>query len=169
MKKMLLFLFLAVLTLSLPGCGASAEMPEDFSFRLTWGVYGVSSYDSAAGRLVKTTDATHPEDYTAALQLTEDQLQQVWDAVSALDLDSYPDEYDPTPGIAAEPSETLILTVSYGAYEKTVSCQGVAGVSVLSKSAGEGRKFLAACKTIQELLTATDAWNALPDYEFYYD
>ena len=45
---------------------------ESFSFSLVWNCYGVSSYDSETGRLIKTTDATNPEDYITHCELTED-------------------------------------------------------------------------------------------------
>ena len=32
-----------------------------------------------------------------------------------------------------------------------------------------GQKFLDVCKAIEDILTSTDEWKALPDYEFYYD
>ncbi len=63
MKKT--FSILLVLMLLLPSAGCLGkpvkhfEVPADFSFSLTWGCYGISSYDSRTGKLVKTTDATH--------------------------------------------------------------------------------------------------------------
>lgn len=62
--------------LSLVGCNKQEPksnptvVPEDFSFALTWNCYGVSSYDSQTGKLVKTTDATNPDDYVTYYQLT---------------------------------------------------------------------------------------------------
>ncbi len=41
-----------------------------FSFSLTWGCYGVSSYDSKIGVLLNTTDATRPDDYITTYFLT---------------------------------------------------------------------------------------------------
>ena len=48
---------------------------ESFSFSLVWDCYGVSSYDSETGRLIKTTDATNPEDYITHCELTEEQMR----------------------------------------------------------------------------------------------
>ena len=64
MKKFALILALLMLISCLSGCEEKIlpdERPEDFSFSLIWGAYGTSSYDSRTGKLVKTTDATHPE------------------------------------------------------------------------------------------------------------
>ena len=37
------------------------ELPEDFSFSIVWGTYGVSSYDSKSGKLFKAIphNSTH--------------------------------------------------------------------------------------------------------------
>ena len=40
------------------------EMPEDFSFSIVWDCYGISSYDSATGKLVKTNDTKNLAKYT---------------------------------------------------------------------------------------------------------
>ena len=71
---------------------------EEFSFSLTWGCYGVSSYDSKTGKLIKTTDATNPEDYVTDYQLTDEDKEYFYDLISLLDINSYPDEYDPDNG-----------------------------------------------------------------------
>ena len=33
----------------------------------------------------------------------------------------------------------------------------------------KGQAFLSACEEIKDILTETDEWQALPDYEYYYD
>ena len=123
-----------ILAIGLAGCGkphttASGEqaalhtesaMPEDFSFSLTWGYCGVSSYDSADGRLVKTWDAARPEDYETSHALSEEEKAYVYGLLSALDLDAYPAVYDPNEGMGSAPPMTLILTVRGNGTEKTV-------------------------------------------------
>ncbi len=140
---------------------------EDFSFALTWGCYGISSYDSATGKLVKTTDATHPEDYVTEYRLTEAERQQIQRLIRELDLDGYPSRYDPNPDVSSEPSMTLILTARTAEGEKTVRAENIA-IMTDAKDA-RGRKFLDACRAIEELLYATDAWQALPEYEYFYE
>ena len=72
----------------LAGCEKkSAGVPEDFEFSLTWGVYGISSYDSQTGRLVKTTDATHPEDYVTTHRLTQEERETLWQVIRDLDVE----------------------------------------------------------------------------------
>lgn len=65
-------------------------MPADFRFSLTWGCYGVSSYDSATGRLVKTSDATRPEEYTATYFLDREELEAVWREICRIGVFRYP-------------------------------------------------------------------------------
>ena len=75
MKKIALIFTFIMLLPCLSGCGNKIlpeERPEDFSFSLIWGVYGTSSYNSRTGKLVKTTDATHPEDYVTYMHLSDE-------------------------------------------------------------------------------------------------
>ena len=146
---------------------AKTDVPEDFSFAITWNVFGISSYDSATGTLVKTTDATHPEDYVATHYINEKEAGRVWQLIQKLDIESYPDEYDPNPGMRSEPPMTLILTVRTADGEKTVKAEGIA-MSYESKDE-KGQKFLDTCRAIEEILTDTEEWKALPDYEFLYE
>lgn len=146
----------------------AAYMPDNFSFCLTWNTYGISSYDSATGKLVKTTDATNPEDYITTLHLDSKQLLQIGALLRDLDMESYPEEYDPHAGtLESMPSMTLILTLRSGGAEKTVRAQDIA----LTYESGDpkGQKFLDVCKEIRDILTATQEWQALPEYEFIYD
>lgn len=138
---------------------------EDFSFALTWGCYGISSYDSATGKLVKTTDATHPEDYVTECRLTEAERRQIWKLLQKLDAGSYPEEYDPGNGMS-KPPMSLVLTVRTAEGEKTIAARGIA--ASYESQDPKGQEFLNACRTIEELLYGTEAWKALPDYEHYY-
>jgi len=141
---------------------------EEFSFSLTWNTYGVSSYDSETGRLVKTTDATNPDDYVTYHRLTEQEKEQVYALIKSLDIQSYPDVYDPhNGGLASTPSMTLILSVKTDSFEKTVTAENISlGYEAKNK---KGQKFLEVCRDIREILIETDEWKALPEYEFFYD
>lgn len=155
--------------------GVDAAVPEDFAFSYTWGCYGVSSYDSETGKLVKTTDATHPEDYVTELHLTKEQLQQVWTWLLQLPLAEYPASYDPyndpasEQKIATEPSRDLVLTVRQRGTETTIACRNIC----LGGSSGgydeKAKAFLAFCDRLERLLTGTPEWEALPPYEFLYE
>lgn len=146
----------------------NTDVPESLSFSLTWNTCGISSYDSATGKLVKTTDATNPEDYVTTLQLDGTQLFEIWELLWELDIETYPDEYDPQGGeLSSDPSMTLILTLRDGDKVKTVRAEDIA----LSYESDDpkGQKFLDTCKGIRDILTATEEWKALPEYEFFYD
>lgn len=145
----------------------NTDVPDNLSFSLTWNTYGISSYDSATGKLVKTTDATNPEDYVTTLQLDGTQLFAIWELLWELDIETYPDEYNPHGGLASSPSMTLILTLREGDKVKTVRAEDIA----LSYESDDpkGQKFLDTCKAIRDILTATEEWKALPEYEFFYD
>ncbi len=166
MKKLvLLILFVWVFVLS--GCG-EADVPEKFEFSLTWGVNGISSYDSETGRLVKTTDATDPSAYVTEYILTEKERAEIYGLIRKLRVESYPDDYDPhNGGLASEPSMILILSVHTEAGDKTVTADDVA-LTYKSKNL-KGQRFLTVCEKIVEILKSTDEWKALPEYEFFYD
>ena len=144
------------------------DVPDNLSFSLTWNTYGISSYDSATGKLIKTTDATNPEDYITTLQLDGQQLFGIWELLWELDIETYPDEYDPHSGeLSSDPSMTLILTLRDGDKVKTVRAEDIA--LTYESNDPKGQKFLDTCKGIRDILTATDEWKALPEYEFFYD
>lgn len=139
----------------------------DFSFSLVWDCYGVASYESASGRLVKTTDATNPDDYVTTLYLTEDEMSLVFKLIDELDINSYPDNYNPHPdGFASDPPMTLILTVTCDGVTKTVSARDIAYSFISEKP--EGQRFLMTCKQIIDLLTSSEEWQSLPEYEHFY-
>jgi len=142
-------------------------VPEDFSFFLRWGCWGISSYDSKSGVLIKTSDATHPEDYVTEYVLSPEETENIYDMLRTLDINRYPAEYHPDPTLATSPAMTLVLTVRAGGQSRTVTCKNIALIYEASNK--KGQAFLSACRDITDLLTATDAWQALPDYEFLYD
>lgn len=139
----------------------------NFSFSLTWNTYGISSYDSKTGTLIKTSDATNPKEYTTNLKLTEQQYSAIWKLIKGLDIESYPDEYNPHGNGASTPYMTLILSVKADGIDKTITVKE----TMLSYEADnkKGQKFLDTCKGIRDILTATEEWKALPEYEFFYD
>ena len=158
-------ILLLSLTLGLTACGGGNRVPEDFSFAISWN-HGVTSYDSATGVLVKESDATHPEDYTTEYRLTEQELQMVWQLIQQLDIQSYPDQYDPNPGKQSKPPTSLILTVRTAEGEKTIAARGInAGYESPDP---KGQKFLDVCRAIEEILTGTKAWKDLPEFERLY-
>lgn len=138
------------------------EMPDDLTFRLVWNV-GNSSYNSADGTLIKESDATHPEDYTTTLLLNQKEKEQIWEILKWLDIEQYPDEYDPIPGVSSKPAQTLILSVSYGKLDKTVTCRGISWSR--TSDIPQGQRFLDAVYGIIDILVGSEEWLALPEFE----
>ena len=79
---------------------------------------------------------------------------------------SYPDVYDPQNGMS-KPSMTLILTVHCNGTKKTIKAENIS-LSFVSEDE-KGQAFLSVCEAISNRLTATEEWNALPDYENLYE
>ena len=86
-------------------------------FFLRWGVFGISSYDSKTGVLIKTTDVFNrsPDDYKTSLTLSDAQRLRIDELINELDIESYPDEYDPYLAedgttIESSPSATIVLS-----------------------------------------------------------
>ena len=150
-------------------CGyPKEEYFRNFSFALTWGCYGESSYDSATGILVKTENATNPAEYVTKYYLSEERKEQVYALIQELDLGSYPDFYDPHEGtLGSDPSMTLVLSVSVNGTRKTVQAKDIA-LGYQAKNE-KGQRFLTVCQKIASLLTDTEEWKALPEYEFFYN
>ncbi len=177
MKKYIAFCLILALLLSLAGCSSSDDVPaldydgltvpEDFSFAITWGCYGISSYDSKTGTLIKTNHATHPEDYITHYELSDEYREKIYRYITEMSPGTYPDEYDPHYGkVHVIPSETLILTVRFGDVEKTIVARGVD--SLREAEYKQGQDFLTAFRSIIDILTESEEWKALPDYEFRY-
>lgn len=176
-KKLASLLLILAIAAALASCGRTVEgVPDDFSFSIVWGVFGISSYDSKTGKLQKTKDATDVERYTAYVKLTDEELRTVCRLLcSDIDLDEYPDSYDPFNApdaetkIATEPNETIIITVTENGRTKTVRCVGIALAGFSACRDDASRAFLASERAVVELLTSHPAWRAFPDYEFYYE
>ena len=140
---------------------------ENFTFFLRWGTEGQSSYNSESGELIKTTFVCDrsPDEYKTTLKLTYEQKKQIYEIIKDLDIFSYPDEYDPNmkdngTTIINEPSDTVIISVK----GKTVSCCDVAFFGT-TDSTEKGKVFIRAIKDIISIITSSEEWKALPEYE----
>ena len=139
---------------------------DSFSFSFTWNVLGISSYDSTTGKLVKSSHATNPDDYITTYILTNAQKEKIYNLIASLDITSYPDQYDPHNGEGfGIPPTYLILSVQTNTTEKSIS---TTGFIFYDAENSRGQNFLNVCYEIINILTATEEWQALPDYEFHY-
>ncbi len=169
MKKLIALVLNVLLVLSLAGCNSPSDdgqtnVPEDFAFSLTWGTLGLSSYDSQTGKLIKTTAAKNPSDFAAYYKLTEKDKEYIYGLIEALDIDTYPDVYNPYGDVIylTQPRSELILTVIQNGKTKTIKSECFAEHH--SSNDPKGQAYLSLCLEIIDLLTSTKEWKALPPY-----
>lgn len=160
---------LLIVVILLTGCSrdsAKSDMPEDFSFSYVWGANGNSSYDSTTGKLIKDRMANTEKKFETTLKLNKEELNEIWEQLSDIDISGYPTYYNPKPDVHSEPSMTIELRISYGDVQKLVACRNIC----YSYQSGDekGQKFLSLCKMIEDMIIATDEWKELPEYENYY-
>ena len=154
------------------------NIPEDFSFTLEWDNRRRSTYDSLTGKLIKERWSFNPgvhtiSDYSTKYFLSDMSKSVIYYMIKELDLDSYPERYDPFNGDSSIPSETIVLTVKYGDYSKTIICPEIkmldySYISFLPENETDKKaeQYVNLIKIIVRLLTGSDEWKALPDYDF---
>ena len=135
---------------------------EEFSFAFTFGYYGNSSYNSNTGKLIKNNQNA------GTMQLSEEAIDEIYQLLCDLDIQSYPDVYDPVNDPNSDgwvdntmPTTTFILTVTTSEWTKTVTCEDI--TSGLWGYDEPSKAFMNVCKEIQILIKSTDEWKALPD------
>ena len=142
------------------------DVPEDFSFSLNWGVEGISSYDSATGKLVKDNEAYYVAEFTTDYTFKALDIEYIYILLMDLNIDKYPDEYAPNIN-PTSPSEKIILTVRMGNKVKTVTVEAAAFFNDYSDR--DATAFFYTCNTIAGMLESTDEWKALPDYDRFFE
>ena len=143
-------------------------VPEDFTFSLVWGCGGDSYYDSKTGTLVKQNCATNVKDFTTVFYMSDLQKAEIYDLICDMQPETYPDSFDPLIGASA-PSRTIILTVKTGndSAAKTITCKDVTLGNEPNGKMGE--KFMKVHDKIVKIVTSSNEWRSLPEYEFFYD
>lgn len=130
------------------------QMPDDFSFALTFGTFGSSSYSSKTGQLKKTAGSV------ATYFLTEEEMQTIYDAIREMNIDHI-DEFGYKDFQGSDPHLTIWLTVRTGDLSKTVGFKEIAGYH--AHRTLRGAKFLNVVRTIKDILENTEEWKALPE------
>lgn len=169
MKRIIIVALVLTLVFSLTSCVKqvnSVDVPADFCFYIEWDCNGDSTYDSKTGRLVKQKSATKIEDYTTTFLLSDEQKAEIFSLISDMKPETYPDEYNPLKGVT-EPTRNIIITASYNGKTKTITCMNVSLGN--TPDCNKGKKFMAVHDKIVGIITSSAEWQALPDYEFYYD
>ena len=154
--------------------GYAADQSLEFS--LVWNTYGISSYDSRTGELIKTRDAQNPEDFETTMFLPSSQLNTLRVMLENMDLDAYPNQYDPFNAPDAEvqkmctPSQDVILTVySEGKIVKRIECKNVLYFGMDEGYDENAEAFIEFCKLASDFICMSDEWKALPEYEVLYE
>lgn len=174
MKKILFIIFCIIL---LSAC-AQNEPIDDFAFRVRWNTYGLSSYDSASGVLIKTTHATTPDDFKTTLLFSDHELQEIRTVIRTLDPvpyeNFYPDIKDEykepniSYGFETKPPSLWELEVWDGTSHYTIKTHAVVGWSdeMLTEQTIAWRNVM---QTLIQTINKTKAWKSLPEYEFLYE
>ena len=169
MKKLNINLIILTVLFSaffLFSCSGKETISENFDFCLQWNTYGVSSYNSSVGKLIKTNDATHPELYETELILDDDKKEEIRKLISGLDFEKYPEDYA-IPNSQSKPPMTLCLVVDTENEHHVINAENI-GQSFESDDP-DAQKFLDVCSGIIDIITSTHEWKSLPDYEFLYE
>lgn len=171
MKKYLLILIaLIIVAFCFTGCkqpNLPEKMPENFSFSITWGVGGNSTYDSKTGKLIKSADATDVSKYSTTYKMSKEELNYVYNLILDLNLEQYDTELNKSGEIQSIPPQKLCLTVNADDFSKTIKFTD-ADWNTTTNDTPE-TQFLITIKKISEILTNSNEWKELPDYEFYYE
>ena len=185
-KIMIMIAFMAIILLSIAAwfysyynrkCLDNIPASEkDFSISLTWGISGQGFYDSKTGTLIKMTNATNPEDYTTTLQLSEAEKNALYNLITRMDIEAYPEQYDPYNDQNAEikiagskPSSKLILSIQTDTIDKTIECSCVLSFGEGKGYNDEAQAFLDLCEQIYSIIILSEEWKALPEYEVLYE
>ena len=161
----------------IPGQDLSGtELPSDFAFSIVWNCYGISSYDSRTGKLVKTTDASDVRKYTSYVKMSDNELKLVYKYLCKdIDLKNYPAEYDPfnAPDAVQRktsmPDQTIVVAVTAGGETRSVKCEKIMFGTMDDCYCPEARSFMQAVKDTVALITSFPEWEAFPEYEVFYD
>lgn len=143
-------------------------VPSDFSFSIRFNIYGISSYDSATGKLVKTNDPHNKnlEQYETTMQLSGEQTEEIYRLLQALDWSAYPDGYRPT-DVKSKPCDTWGLKMQIGNDLKIIECYMIPPGTIKGRDE-KAQEFIDTFVRIREIITSTEEWKSLPDPEVLY-
>ena len=176
MKKILaLILAFASLILCLCGCQVSdssndedannhqtslpEEMPEDFSFIVKWGLIG-HYYNSETGELRKAYD----DEYRTTHLMTEEELKAVYKLIYELNVESYDDILHPSEYSSMDPAFLIELTVHAEGVDKTIHAYATTGFD--SGITERMKKYCKTVESITKMLTDSEEWKALPEWNY---
>ena len=162
----------ASMLMAISSCSSSAVpsfsvAQEDFYFVLTWGVELDSSYDSRTGTLIKTKYVIERqlEEYIATYQYPN--VNEIYEMSKTINVYSYADDYYPYEGcsIRSNPSVDYVFEIN----DKTITSKDCPIMSEIPDSVTKkGKQYLKLIFTITNVLTNSEEWKAMPDFEVLY-
>ena len=104
----------------------------------------------------------------------------MFNMIMDMDFDSYPDAYNPCEGFYSCPSYTVVLEVKHNGSEKRVSCYDIVYLDraesyqkfhpdIWENISKEGKNFINLHGAIVDMLTSSEEWKGLPDYDIFLD
>ena len=141
--------------------------PEDFYFVLTWGVEKDSSYDSRTGTLIKTKYVIErqPEEYIATYQYPN--INEIYEMAKSINVYSYADNYYPYEGYSgySTPSVDYVFEIN----DKIITSEDCPILFTIPDSVTDkGKQYLTLIFVIENTLTNSEEWKAMPDPEILY-
>ena len=125
-----------------------SDLPDDYSFSLSWNINGPGSYDSAKGILSCETEGGQRK---TELTLTDEKRRAIREILSQLNVAGFPDAIKSG---TCSPGE-LILTIRCGKTEKTVASPGN------NRESGANARLASTCHAIIGIITSSVEDTAL--------
>ena len=170
MKKILVSLFLLVFGLCLVGCDTNKtslpqEMPEDFSFTLTFGFDGY--YDSKTGVLKNGYNQDLDCECVTTLQFSKEELKEIYGIFLDGTIDRWNEKLTVSDNLV-EPSYTI--GISFTANKETIKVN-IYGASFISLDEWENSVRLgrAYYRIVDEYIKTSEEFKSLPENQNLYD
>ena len=170
MKKILVSILLFVFSLCLVGCDTNMtslpqEMPEDFSFTLTFGFDGY--YDSKTGALKNGYNHDLGCECVTTLQFSKDELKEIYGIFLDGTIDRWNEKLTVSDNLV-EPSYTIMI--SFTANNETIKVN-IYGASFISLDEWENNVRLgrAYYRIVDEYIKTSEEFKSLPENQLLYD
>jgi hypothetical protein len=143
------------------GAGGSANpvLPQDFAIRLEWGVCFTDVADTFKGEYVR--DLGSGNRVTAQIWLSEQEKEDLFQSITAVDFSNYPSDFRPQTDSLTEPMPHYRLTVRAGGKSHTVSWHD-SGWGTPERSVPEAQRLRKMLNGMRDLFLDLPPVNALP-------
>lgn len=170
MKKILVIIFLLTFVFCLVGCDTyitslPKEMPDDFSFTLTFGFDGY--YDSKTGILKNGYNYDLDCECQTTLIFDETKLKEIYGIFLDGAIDKWEDELNVS-DILSAPSYVIRISFSANSQTKNIVISGASFISVYewTSSVRLGKAYY---RIVDEYIKNSDEFKSLPENQLLYD